>query len=147
VKSRIATAKELTIRLADLPAVLTPYVHPHTVHTYWKYCLRLENNSIPGGCDALGQQLKARHISCTPHYIQKPAFQCRIFREQKTFGNSRFPFTLARPEALQYDESRFPQTYQALRNVLVLPWNENYEEKHVDFISDAIHDAVLELAQ
>ena len=33
-------------------------------------------------------------------YIQKPAFQCAVIREQKTFGKSRWPFTLARPEAV-----------------------------------------------
>jgi dTDP-4-amino-4,6-dideoxygalactose transaminase len=147
VEARIATANELTKRLADLPAVLTPYVKAHSVHTYWKYCLRVDADIIPAGCDALGKYLKERNISCTPRYIQKPAFQCKIFREQKTLGNSRFPFNLARPEVLRYDESRFPQTYQALQNVLVLPWNENYERKHVDFISDAIHDAVIELDQ
>lgn len=147
VQKRIAAANELTKRLADLPAVLTPYLHPDSIHTYWKYCLRINNDIIPGGCDGLGKELKERNISCAPRYIQKPAFECRIFREQRTFGNSRFPFTLARAEALQYDKSRFPQTYQALQNVLVLPWNENYERKHVDFISDAIHEAVLELVQ
>jgi perosamine synthetase len=146
VESRIATANEFSKRLCDLSAVLTPYVHPESVHAYWKYCLRVDNQLIPGGCDALGQHLKARNISCLPRYIQKPAFQCKIFREQKTFGNSRFPFTLARPEALLYDESRFPQTHQALQNILVLPWNENYREQHIAFLSDAIHDAVLELA-
>ena len=146
VQARISTANELTKRLADLPAISAPYVHPHNTHTYWKYPLRVDGAAIPSGCEALGEQLKARGISCAPRYIQKPAFECKIFREQKTFGKSRFPFTLARPEALQYGESRFPQTYQALKNILVLPWNENFHEQHIDFISDAIHDAVLELA-
>lgn len=143
---RIEMARKLTERLADLDGIETPFVQADSVHSYWKYCLSVNDQKIPGGCDALGKRLKARGIFCAPRYIQKPAFDCRIFREKKTFGHSCFPFSLARPEALEYGERRFPGTYQALRNILVLPWNENYREKHVDFISDTIHDTIFELA-
>ena len=143
---RIAMAHQLTDRLADLDAIETPFVHLDSVHSYWKYCLRVNEQKVSGGCEALGRRLKDRGILCAPRYIQKPAFDCKIFRERKTFGHSRFPFSLARPEAMEYNERRFPGTYQALKNILVLPWNENYEEKHVDFISSVIHDAVVELA-
>ena len=144
VEKRIAAAQDLTKKLAGLRGVEPPYVHSGSVHTYWKYCLRVNSDIILGGCEALGRELKARQISCAPRYIQKPAFMCQIFQEQKTFGKSRFPFSLARPEVLQYEESRFPLTHQALQNILVLPWNENYLEQHINYISDAIHDAVFQ---
>jgi dTDP-4-amino-4,6-dideoxygalactose transaminase len=145
VEKRIAAAQELTKRVIGLPGIGVPYVYPRCTHSYWKYCLRVNSEIIPGGCEALGKVLKAKSISCLPRYIQRPAFLCKIFQEQKTFGNSRFPFTLARPEALRYNNDQFPLTRQALENVLVLPWNENYLTKHIDFIADAIHDAISEL--
>jgi perosamine synthetase len=145
VEKRIAAAQTLTKKLAGLPGIETPYVHSDSVHTYWKYCLRVDSDVIPGGCLALGRELTARQVSCAPRYIQKPAFMCKIFQEQKTLGTSRFPFTLARPAVLQYEERRFPLTKQALQNVLVLPWNENYLEEHISHISDTIHDSVLRL--
>jgi perosamine synthetase len=145
VEKRVAMAQYLNDKLAGLPAVKTPFVLPGDVHTYWKYCLRVDSKVLPGGSVALGKELKARQISSVPRYIQKPAFMCQVFQEQKTFGNSRFPFTLARPEVLQYQEGRFPLTMQALHEILVLPWNENYVEAHVNYISDAIHDAVEQL--
>jgi dTDP-4-amino-4,6-dideoxygalactose transaminase len=145
VERRITAAQELTKKLEGLRGVETPYVHTGAVHTYWKYCLRVDSNIIPGGCEALGRELKARQISCAPRYIQKPAFMCKIFQEQKTFGKSRFPFTLARPEVLQYEVSRFPLTHQALQNILVLPWNENYLEEHVNYIFDAIYDSTFRI--
>src|SRR5262249_18281114 len=79
---RIAMAGKLTGQLNGLEAVETPFVHPDSVHTYWKYCLRVDGHKIPGGCEALGKRLKARQIFCAPRYIEKPAFDCRIFREQ-----------------------------------------------------------------
>lgn len=142
---RAAMAESLNKKLAGLKGVRTPYVRPGDVHTYWKYCLRVDSKVIPGGTVALGKELKARQISSLPRYIQKPAFACKIFQDQKTFGNSRFPFTLARPEVLRYDAARFPLTMQSLQEILVLPWNENYVEADVNFISDAIHDAAQQL--
>jgi dTDP-4-amino-4,6-dideoxygalactose transaminase len=144
-RRRIAAADKLTKKLAGLKGIQTPYVRPGDVHTYWKYCLRVDNKIIPGGSVALGKELKARQISSVPRYIQKPAFMCKIFQDQKTFGNSRFPFTLARPDVLRYEEARFPLTMQSLKEILVLPWNENYVDAHVNFISDAIYDAVEQL--
>jgi perosamine synthetase len=144
-RRRVAMAGSLNKKLAGLKGVQTPYVRPGDVHTYWKYCLRVDSKVIPGGSVALGKELKARQISSVPRYIQKPAFACKIFQDQKTFGNSRFPFTLARPEVLRYDEARFPLTMLSLQEILVLPWNENYVEAHVNFISDAIHDAAHQL--
>ena len=144
-RKRIAAAQNLTKKLAGLTGVTAPYVHPANVHSYWKYCLQVNEDIVPGGCEALGRRLKARSLSCLPRYIQKPAFLCEIFQKQKTFGSSRFPFTLARAEALDYHPDKFPLTFQALKNILVLPWNENYQQEHVDFIAEAIHDSMVDI--
>jgi hypothetical protein len=69
-----------------------------------------------------------------------------VFREQRTFGDSRWPFTVARPEALDYRPERFPGVNRFLDTVLVLPWNERYEQRHVDYIADSViaaHAALL----
>jgi dTDP-4-amino-4,6-dideoxygalactose transaminase len=145
VRARTESAALLTQKLRDLPGVEPPCLRSGNVHTYWKYCLRIDAAVISGGGAGLAALLKEKGISSTPRYIEKPAFQCAVFRHQRTFGRSRFPFTLARPEALRYDRDRFPGTFAALDNVLVLPWNENYTAAHVDRIAAAIHAAVARL--
>jgi dTDP-4-amino-4,6-dideoxygalactose transaminase len=115
-----------------------------TVHTYWKYCLRVDSSVIRGGAVKLAQLLKERGIASAPRYIQKPAFACEVFRDQRTFGDSRFPFTLARPEAVQYDRELYAGVYDALEGILVLPWNERYTEEHVNYIADSLHECVNE---
>lgn len=145
VRNRIDAARELTGRLQGLPGIETPWVHPANVHTYWKYCLRVDSNVIKGGAVGLGKLLKDRQITCAPRYIQKPAFMCEVFRDRRTFGNSHYPFTLARPEAVDYRPERFPKTFAALESALVLPWNENYVEKHIDYMATSIAAAVREL--
>lgn len=147
VDRRIANAARLTAELAGLPGIATPAVRPGSVHTYWRYALRVDPETIPGGAVALGALLRMRGIAAAPRYIQKPAFECEVFRSQRTFGASRWPFTLARPEAIDYRRERFPGVYQALEEVLVLPWNERFEPAHVDYLAAAVHGAVGELAR
>lgn len=144
VEDRISAAQRLTRKLAGLDGIKTPHVSPEDVHVYWKYCLRVDAGVIPGGSVGLAGKLKSRGIACAPRYIQKPAFMCQIFRDKNTFGNSHYPFTLARPEVLDYDPARFPKTTHALEQVLVLPFTERYQEKHIDYIADSILDAVNE---
>lgn len=145
VERRIALTRDLTDRLTGLPGIETPKTDPRNVHTYWKYCLRVDGTILKGGAVGMGRLLKERGIASAPRYIQKPAFMCEIFRDQRTFGKSRFPFTLARPEAVDYSSERYPGTFEALERVLVLPWNERYTEEHIEYIATAIQDAVRAL--
>jgi hypothetical protein len=68
-----------------------------------------------------------------------------VIRNQVTFGTSRWPFTLARPEATDYSRSRFTGTWNALEHVLVLPWNEKYTDEHIEYLSTRIRNAVSSL--
>jgi len=146
-RRRVATATLLTKRLQGTPGITTPPVAEGDVHTYWKYCLCVDPEVIEGGSPGLGAALKDYDIASAPRYIQKPAFQCQVLRDQVTFGASRWPFTLARPEAVNYDPALFPGTFTGLERILVLPWNEKYTEEHVDHIAQSIQTAVDKLAR
>lgn len=146
VDRRVASAAKLTDKLACMPGIKTPGFAADRVHTFWKYCLNVDATFIKGGSVGLAKHLKDRGIACAPRYIQKPAFMCEVFQKRRTFGSSQYPFNLARPEALDYSKSRFPLTYKALEEVLVLPWNELYTEEHVNYIAEAIQSAVKELS-
>jgi perosamine synthetase len=147
VANRIRAAHLLTEALQGVAGIHTPVSEPNCVSTYWKYCLRVDDEIVPGGAVRMGRLLKTKGVSSSPRYIQKPAFECEIFREQRTFGRSHYPFTLARPEALDYDRRRFPGVYEALERILVLPWNERYQESHVTYIAESIRWAAGQCAQ
>lgn len=148
VERRQQTAAKLTQQLQGLAGIEPPYYSPSDKHVYWKYCLRVDSDVISDGAVGLAKKLKEENgIFSAPRYIQKPAFQCEIFQEQRTFGNSRFPFTLARPEAVDYTPEKFPGTFEGLEKVLVLPWNEAYTDEHITYIAEAIRNAVAQLSQ
>jgi dTDP-4-amino-4,6-dideoxygalactose transaminase len=147
VKTRIANAERLSKQLEGVPGIATPVVAPDDVHCYWRYCLRVDGAVVPGGPGAVAQALKFYDIAAAPRYIQKPAFRCKVIADQVTFGSSRWPFTLARPEALDYSAARFPGTFAGLEQALVLPWNERMNDDHVDFLARSISDAVSSLVK
>jgi dTDP-4-amino-4,6-dideoxygalactose transaminase len=146
VDKRQRAAKLLDEKLRGVPGIEIPMSYAGCTHTYWKYCLRIDGDVIQGGSPALGAQLKERGIMSAPRYIVKPAFKCQVFSEQRTFGNSRWPFTLARPEAVDYSDAKFTGTREGLERVLVLPWNEKYNDDHVDYLAGAIKDGVAKLS-
>ncbi len=147
VETRRRLAARLSERLAGIEGIACPRVAPGAVHSYWKYCLRIDGEEVPGGTDALAAELKRRGVWAAPRYIRKPAFQCQVFAEQRTFGTSRFPFTRARPEAVDYAPERYPGTFRGLEQVLVLPWNERYTEAHVDGIAEAVVESLAALGE
>jgi perosamine synthetase len=145
VDRRIELAEQLTSGLANLPGIVTPRVQNLDIHTYWKYCLHVDPQVVSGGTVALGAALKRRGIFSAPRYIQKPAFECEIFRSQRTFGRSRWPFSVARPEATDYRREKFVGAYEGLESILVLPWNERYTQEHVSYIAESIAACIEEL--
>ncbi len=146
VARRIRTANSLTSKLKRLRGIETPFVGERSVHSYWKYCVRVDGNVIADGAPGMARLLKEKGIASAPRYIQKPAFMCEVFQKQRTFGESSFPFSLARPEAVDYSHEKFPGTFEALEGVLVLPWNEQYTEEHVDYIANAVRESAEALA-
>ncbi len=145
VRSRVDAAKRFAPQVEGLAGVTNPVVRDGTVHTYWKYALNVDPAVVPGGPAALGKRLSARGIASAPRYIQKPAFRCQVFRDQVTFGKSRWPFTLASKDAVDYAQERFPGTFAGLESVLVLPWNERYTDAHVDFIARSVRECHAEV--
>jgi dTDP-4-amino-4,6-dideoxygalactose transaminase len=142
VSNRVTQANALTKALAGIRGIRPFPVLPDATCVYWKYCLLVDADVIPDGAIGLAKLLKQRGISSAPRYIQKPAFMCEIFQKRRTFGKSEFPFTLARPEVLQYNRETYPQTFAGLERTLVLPWNERYTAEHVEYIASSVREVI-----
>jgi dTDP-4-amino-4,6-dideoxygalactose transaminase len=142
VSNRVTQANALTRALTGVRGIRPFPVLSDATCVYWKYCLLVDANVIPDGAIGLAKLLKLRGISSAPRYIQKPAFMCEIFQKRRTFGKSEFPFTLARPEVLQYNREQYPQTFAGLEHTLVLPWNERYTAEHVDYIAASVREVI-----
>ncbi len=131
VARRRMLAELLTQRLTGIEAISPPAFCRGAQHSYWKYCVRTRSRCRRTPSSRSPGLLKEHGIVSAPRYIQKPAFMCEVFQKRKTFGSSGYPFTLARPEALDYRLEAYPGTAAALERVLVVPWNDRYDENDV----------------
>ncbi len=138
---RQAMVARFAAGLAGLDGIRMVPVPEGDEATWWKVPLLVDASIVAGGPRAIATRLAELGVASAPRYIQKPAFECRVIRDQQTFGSSRWPFTLARPDAVDYSSDRFAGTYSFLERVLVLPWNERYDEEHVDAVLGALHAA------
>jgi perosamine synthetase len=141
VNARIEKANKLTKLIQGIRGIETPKLTPNSKHVYWKYCLRVDPQIIEGGVIEFSKCLKEEGIFSAPRYIQKPAFMCEVLRDKKTFGNSQFPFVGEHRKGLppvEYKIEDYPKTQEALNNICVLPWNENYTDEDVQYIANAV---------
>jgi dTDP-4-amino-4,6-dideoxygalactose transaminase len=136
ITQRQLIAERMTSAISDLCDLTVPHPPVAAQHGFWKYALLVAPEL--GGPDALAAELRAGDIASAPRYIRKPAFECAVIRDQRTFGNSRFPFSLARPEVVDYAPEKYRGVYDFLSQVLVLPWNERLTGGHVDVIAKRI---------
>lgn len=146
VARRITMAERLSEALADVGGLIVPSVAPGDVCSFWRYALLVDADIIAGGPDGLARELAVEGITSAPRYIQKPAFECAVIKERRTFGKSEWPYSLARPEALDYRPERYPGCFEALSSMLVLSLNERYRAEHIDYIADCVRGAGKRLA-
>lgn len=142
VSQRQKMAQLLDEKIADIDGVETYKPVSGSTMTYWKFCLRVDDKKIEDGAVGLSKALKTYDVASAPRYVVKPAYKCMVFRDQNTFGDSHYPFNLARPEAVAYNDDNFPGTIKGLHDVLVLPINEKYTEEHIEFLAASIREAV-----
>ena len=147
IAQRRDVAALLDAALTDVEGITPVRAEIGNEHAYWRYIVHVDRDVVPGGPDAIAAALRPKGIPSSPRYIAKPAFRCGVFADQKTFGASRWPFTLARPDAVDYSAERFPGTFGFLDTVLVLSLNERYTFTHAEFVADGVRAAVAEAMQ
>lgn len=148
VARRRAVAADLRAALAGVPGLSLPSDPPWGTHSYWKFAFHVDAGIVPGGAVALGQRMQAAGIACVPRYVQKPAFECELFRHWRRSAVSWQPLQHnprgAAPGPL-FDRRDFPGAVRALDTVVVLPINERYTGLHVRHVADRIRAAAAEL--
>ena len=145
VAARRAVADRLRAELAGVPGLLLPGDPEHGLHSWWKFAFRVDADAVPGGAVALGQRMQQAGVACVPRYVQKPAFECELFQDWSRSPVSWLP--------LQHNPRRhgpmppfvradYPGAVRGLEQVIVLPINERYRERHVQHVAKAIRAAI-----
>lgn len=149
VNTRRRLASLMGELLEAAPGVTPPLCPKGRTHSYWRYGILVDEKTVPGGAQALGELLRKKGVPAAPRYIGKPAFKLTVFKERKTFGKSRWPYrgSTPGPEYPMENDADYPGTFKGLEKVLVLPWNEKFTEEHVKALGTLVSQCVSELIQ
>ena len=141
VRRRQMAARRFARAIADIPGISPQSQPPDSEHVHWKFCVNVDEAKTGASLNDIAAFLRESGIFAAPRYVGKPAFECQIFREQKTFGSSRWPYTDPSRNGLppvDHDRQNFPGAVKALAQILVIPWNERYTDEHVDYIAQRL---------
>jgi dTDP-4-amino-4,6-dideoxygalactose transaminase len=148
VDARRAGAAVLQDALGNLQGITCPADPEHGEHGYWKFAFRVDPDAVPGGAVALGGRMREQGIACAPRYVQKPAFECQLFRDWRRSPVTALPLSQNPRGTNQgplFDRSDYPGPVLGLDQVVVLPINERYQYGHLLGITAAIRTAYEEL--
>lgn len=141
VARRREVAAGLRAALAEVPGLHLPGDPAHGTHSYWKFAFFVDPQRIAGGAAALGKRMQGEGVACAPRYIQKPAFECELFRDWRASPVTWLPLqhnARAHGPMPPYTRAQYPGAVQALDEVIVLPINERYEPAHIRYVADVI---------
>lgn len=146
VERRRVLATRLLSQLGDLTGVELPQ-HPQR-HSFWTMPLFLRD-ATRGRNAVWAEALSAEGIPAFAGWLQVPVYANPVLRDRRTYGTSGFPLTA--PPARQdwtYPDGLCPTAEHIIdSSLVVLQWNENYDNADVDDIAAAIrkvHAALIE---
>ncbi len=149
IQNRRRVAAAITRLLLDVPGLRLPQDPDGGMHSWWKYAFFVDPRQIAGGAVALGARMKARGVFCAPRYVQKPAFECELFRDFDAHPVTRLPLE-HNPRRSQaqplFRRADYGGAVAALDSVIVLPIDELYEDRHVAIVCDVIRDEAKALS-
>ena len=91
---RRAAAKILDDMLWELPGITLQKVRDGDVHTYYVYGYKVDEEMLGVSAEQFAEAVKAEGITDVigPYIRGMPLYRYPVFSEEKTYGNSRYPF-------------------------------------------------------
>lgn len=137
----------LTELIGNAPGVHPVRVPPGSECTYWFYWLRVDATVR----DEFAKALSAEGLPAASGYIPKPVYLYDVLRKKKTYGDSHFPFgcpPFRDPEdEIEYREGLCPNAEEALREMVLIPFNEFWSETDVRDAARIIHKVAAWFAE
>jgi len=135
VECRRKIANMLTGMLSELKVIKPPVEREWAVHTYWKYPIKVDLDGITSDMDAIAHALKMEGLECWAGYTKVPIYMYNVLTIPYTYGRSGYP--LANAE-VKYGQGLCPNAEKDLKEMIVLPISERYEEKHLIAVFSAL---------
>jgi len=118
---RRRAAERYMKHLADVDAVMLPLVEADSIHAWYTFMIRLRLEQLSINRDQFIEELTARHIGTSVHFI--PLFL-------QTYYRKRF----------HLDRRDFPNAYRAYQEVITLPLYPALKVAEIDYVCENVAD-------
>ncbi len=137
VERRRALAERLRQQLATSSLFEIGSIPEKGASVYWFLRLRVKKENAEAIKPAIAAALQKQGIPAAPTYTSI-IYQQPWFAEKKVFGSTGIPWSLPQCKVVPSYEHCCPQAEKALREHLMISWNESLAEETVDRIADAL---------
>jgi len=92
-------------------------------------------NKLSADMDQIAKALKAEGLECWAGYTKVPIYMYNVLTVPYTYGRSGYPI---RDAGVKYGQGLCPEAEKDLKEMIVLPMCERYEERHITHIYNAL---------
>jgi dTDP-4-amino-4,6-dideoxygalactose transaminase/predicted dehydrogenase len=144
IQVRRAMADRLTRLLRDVPGVCPPSEPNGVLASWWVYAFRISNAALGVNPDVFADGLLAEGTRVSRIYLPVPVFEFDVIKYQRTYGQSRYPFSAYSYEAPTMAE--FAGYQEFVQQLLFMNWSHRVRERHVEEIAGAVRKVTNQLA-
>lgn|GEM_PF-99369 len=136
VAARRRAADHLTALLSDIDGVVPPVSSPDATSSWWIYTFSIDEERLGVSTDEFCAALQVEGAKLMRQYLPRPVFDYDVLRDQRTYGDSRFPFSAVdyTPPAV----SDYPGFLQFQRRHMLIFWSNRVTVEHAAAIGAAV---------
>jgi dTDP-4-amino-4,6-dideoxygalactose transaminase/predicted dehydrogenase len=136
VEARRQSAELLTRKLGEIPGMIPPPTKPGVNPSWWMYAFRIDEENLGLCTDAFAEMLMVEGAKIRRQYLLAPIFEYDVLKHQRTYGQSRYPFSAYPYEAPELAD--FPGYEEFTQRLLFMGWSHHVRERHVDQVAAAV---------
>lgn len=137
---RRAMADRLTQHLRGITGLIPLPEEPGVLPSWWMYAFGIDEDLVGMSTDRFAELLLVEGVKVRRQYLPEPIFEYDVLKHQRTYGESRYPFSAFPYQPPHVDD--FPGLAEFGRRLLFLGWSHHVRPRHVDAIAAAVHKVV-----
>jgi dTDP-4-amino-4,6-dideoxygalactose transaminase/predicted dehydrogenase len=143
IDARRRAAADLTRRLREVPGLIPAPEQSGIDPSWWMYPFAIDEDRVGVTSDEFAEALLVEGVRVRRQYLPEPIFEYDVLKYQRTYGNSRFPFS-----SFPYEPpgaADFPGLQEFGRRLLFLQWSHHVRPGHVAAIAAGVRKVATRL--
>jgi dTDP-4-amino-4,6-dideoxygalactose transaminase len=139
---RRAMADRLTQHLRGITGLVPPSEEPGVLPSWWMYPFSIDESVLGMPIDQFAETLLVEGVKVRRQYLPEPIFEYDVLKHQRTYGESRYPFSAFPYQPPRIDD--FPGFREFGQRLLLLFWSHHVRPRHVNAIAAALRKVVAQ---